>query len=80
MSSDATKRKSEDRRNEDIGPPNGWRDRRRTVERRLPAVEEAVISDAEWHAYFVAGKRAVKETVDIALGESNGALSQASAA
>lgn len=37
-----------DRRKEDIGPPNGWRDRRRTVERRLPEVEEESMSPDAW--------------------------------
>ena len=80
MSGDTAARKSEDRRIEDIGPPNGWRDRRRTVERRLPLVEESVISDAEWHHYFVAGKKAVKDTVDNALGENKNMFSRATAA
>lgn len=42
----SNKRKSNDRRNLETGPPNGWRDRRRGVERRLPLVEE--ISFSEW--------------------------------
>lgn len=80
MSKDTSQRKSEDRRTEDHGPPNGWRDRRRTVERRLPSVEEAVISESEWHKYFVAGKKAVQNTVDVALGDSESAFSRAEAA
>ena len=50
MDSDCKKtdqrRTGEDRRGEDTGPPNGWSDRRRTVERRKPDVRE--ISFAEW--------------------------------
>jgi hypothetical protein len=40
------KRKIDDRRDRELGPPNGWRDRRRGVERRLPVVKE--ISFKEW--------------------------------
>ena len=42
----------EDRRIEDIGPPEGWRDRRKRVERRIPNTEEVEVSDAEWAEYF----------------------------
>jgi hypothetical protein len=42
-----------DRREEDIGPPSGWRDRRRHVERRIPQTEEVEVSDEEWVLYFV---------------------------
>lgn len=38
-----------DRRTEDKGPPSGWAERRRTVERRKPEVQE--ISFAEWIAF-----------------------------
>jgi len=41
-----------DRREEDIGPPSGWRDRRRHVERRIPQTEEVEVSDEEWTTYF----------------------------
>ncbi len=42
------RRAGEDRRNEDKGPPAGWSERRRAVERRRPEVRE--ISFAEWIA------------------------------
>jgi hypothetical protein len=49
----ADKRKGcEDRRVEDIGPPEGWRDRRKRVERRIPETVEIEVSEAEWAAYF----------------------------
>jgi hypothetical protein len=35
-----------DRRNIEAGPPKGWRERRRSVERRYPEVHE--ISFSEW--------------------------------
>lgn len=44
------RRASEDRRNEDKGPPAGWSERRRSVERRKPEVQE--ITFAEWIAYM----------------------------
>jgi hypothetical protein len=40
------KRKNDDRRDRELGPPHGWRDRRHGVERRLPLVQE--ISFKEW--------------------------------
>ncbi len=43
---------NDDRRGDDIGPPDGWRDRRRHVERRIPKAEEVEVSDEEWAAYF----------------------------
>ena len=43
------KRSGSDRRVTENGPPNGWRDRRRTVERRLPDVAEIPFS--EWLAH-----------------------------
>jgi hypothetical protein len=42
----------EDRRLEDIGPPKGWQDRRKRVERRIPETVEIEVSEAEWAAYF----------------------------
>lgn len=42
----------EDRRVEDVGPPEGWRDRRKRVERRIPETVEIEVSEAEWAAYF----------------------------
>ena len=42
----AARRNSEDRRQQEAGPPTGWKDRRRQVERRQIAVIE--ISLQEW--------------------------------
>lgn len=39
------KREGNDRRRSEQGPPNGWRERRRTVERRQPEVREIQFSD-----------------------------------
>lgn len=41
-------RKAADRRADDGEPPMGWRERRRTVERRMPIVKEDEISQSEW--------------------------------
>ena len=46
------KRSGFDRRERELGPPNGWRDRRRTVERRAPEVNEIPFS--EWLAHMPA--------------------------
>ena len=47
-------RTEKDRRQEDVGPPEGWLERRHTVERRMPVVEEDAISKSEWEIYFAA--------------------------
>lgn len=44
---------SEDRRLEDLGPPVGWRERRKHVERRIPTALEVEVSAEDWEAYFV---------------------------
>ncbi|NJD24400.1 MAG: hypothetical protein FIB06_03240 [Betaproteobacteria bacterium] len=41
-----------DRRIEDNGPPSGWKERRKHVERRIPHPEEVDISDDDWERYF----------------------------
>lgn len=47
------KRKShEDRRKLDIGPPKGWLERRKRVERRIPEAAEIEVSETEWALYF----------------------------
>ena len=54
MNKQANKRGvNDDRRIEDIGPPDGWRDRRRHVERRIPTAEEVEVSAEDWETYFV---------------------------
>lgn len=37
-----------DRRIDDAGPPSGWHERRTTAERRLPLVQEDVLTEKEW--------------------------------
>lgn len=48
MNGKTEKREGYDRRLTEQGPPNGWRERRRTVERRQPEVREIPFS--EWLA------------------------------
>jgi hypothetical protein len=54
QSADCRRGRANDRRNQDQGPPQGWGDRRRAVERRLPEVEENVVSYEVWSEYFSA--------------------------
>lgn len=57
MSVKNERRSGTDRRKRDVGPPNGWADRRKLAERRLPAAEETEISADEFARLFgVAGK------------------------
>jgi hypothetical protein len=51
------KRVSEDRRTQEFGPPEGWRERRKSVERRFLEVNEIPFS--EWLSY-----RPVRATSD----------------
>jgi len=62
MNAPATKketerRSTEDRRQSDGGPPDGWKERRRTVERRLPVVGS--LTEAEWLHHFELFHRAL---------------------
>lgn len=54
---DHERRDLNDRRDEDQGPPEGWRERRRHAERRIPQIEEQVLSEEEWSQYFFAPKK-----------------------
>lgn len=38
-------RSNADRRSTDLGPPRGWKERRRAVERRLPEVTELSLDE-----------------------------------
>lgn len=51
-------RAAQDRRDDDCGPPSGWKERRRKAERRIPAVEETDMTEAEWLSYFGSEKSA----------------------
>ena len=42
----------QDRRQREAGPPEGWSDRRRSRERRMPSIAELEVSEAEWLMYF----------------------------
>jgi hypothetical protein len=64
-----------DRREEDIGPPAGWRDRRRHVERRIPETQEIEVSEDEWATYFGNGNGSNGETTAGESGEAKPAKS-----
>lgn len=46
MAKNTERRATNDRRNDEVGPPAGWKERRRSVERRKPDVEEVTLD--EW--------------------------------
>lgn len=46
------RRKHKDRRVRDYGPPEGWTERRKQSERRLPEVKEAELSADDFEKYF----------------------------
>jgi len=46
------RRQQHDRRQAEIGPPEGWKERRRTTERRIPTIEECEVSESEWLMFF----------------------------
>ncbi len=54
MSDKYKPRSNQDRRNNDKGPPTGWKERRRNAERRMPEVEE--ISIAEFKRLMAANR------------------------
>lgn len=51
------RRKSDERRQEDIGPPAGWKERRRAVERRMPGVEEVEMSENDFFALLMRNRQ-----------------------
>lgn len=62
-------RQTEDRRLQEEGPPAGWGERRHAVERRLPEVQEGVVSCSEWevyHAVYVASHGSVRSDTVLA--------------
>ena len=52
MPQTADRRVRNDQRLDNSGPPLGCCERRRRTERRLPSIEESMISDAEWERLF----------------------------
>ncbi|WP_265944898.1 hypothetical protein [Dechloromonas sp. A34] len=62
-------RDSADRRQEELGPPQGWKDRRRRTERRMPEINEYVVSESEWLSYFGAVRSALVPANTLATGE-----------
>ena len=68
--SDSDRRNRADRRQEELGPPNGWKERRRRTERRFPEIEEHTISEDEWLQYFGTAKLAVSDNGAVELSSS----------
>lgn len=70
-------RRLADRRQGDYGPPCGWRERRRNVERRMPIVREDEITQTEWFrrmATFLSQRKAERMAIEkafAALEEGN---------
>lgn len=61
----SNRRKRHDRRQDELGPPIGWRDRRVGVERRLPVVGEDAMSEIEWFKHL-ASYRANRKVAGLA--------------
>lgn len=58
------RRKSDERRQQDAGPPTGWKERRRAVERRLPGVEEVEMSESEFFALLMRNRQKLRDSDD----------------
>lgn len=68
MNTSCDRRLGLDRRQDDFGPPAGWRDRRRHAERRLPELREFVLSEIEFLFYFGRKERSRREAFDDIFG------------
>jgi len=53
-----------------VGPPEGWKDRRRQTERRLPEILESVVSESEWQTYFCRPEKAAPPLAALPGGEN----------
>lgn len=60
MLTGSNRRSARDRRAEENGPPSGCCERRKRAERRLPSVEEGVVSEAEWFKRMACFKAKLK--------------------
>ena len=63
MSSKTCRRTRHERRDQELGPPAGWKDRRRSVERRLPLIQEIEMTAAEFLEILRARKDALRQSV-----------------
>lgn len=66
-----------DRRQRDIGPPEGWGERRRRTERRLPAAEDTEMSADEFARLFGAAIAKAATPDDHLLEQAADVLSRA---
>jgi hypothetical protein len=71
------RRAQSDRRQRDVGPPDGWGERRRRTERRLPAAEEAAMSADEFARLFGAAIARSATNDDPLLDQAADVLSRA---
>lgn len=69
MSNKFERREADDRRQEEFGPPQGWRDRRRRTERRIPEIDEFEVSELEWQVYFGSLRQPPDTTSPLVNGE-----------
>ena len=60
MGANVERRAGVDRRVRDVGAPSGMGERRMQAERRLPTLQEAPISEADWEKYFGSVARKAK--------------------
>ena len=51
------RREIDERRLEELGPPDGWSERRKSAERRLPGVEELFIPEREFFEILLASTK-----------------------
>lgn len=73
----STERRAQgDRRQRDVGPPDGWGERRRRTERRLPAAEETEMSADEFARFFGAAIAKAARTDDHLLDQAADVLSR----
>lgn len=63
MSRTKTRRKEADRRMDDLGPPSGWKERRRSPERRLPVVREDEVTEEEFFRMFLLVRQAFQKAL-----------------
>jgi hypothetical protein len=64
MSSSANRRARTERRDQDLGPPSGWKDRRRSVERRMPEIREIAMPVAEFIAILRSTQEALRRSAN----------------
>lgn len=67
----SNRRAGQERRNEDLGPPSGWRDRRRSVERRMPEIREIAMPTDEFLAILMSTREALRRAASESLKQGS---------